>query len=255
MYFQEGSMKKEELVRITDLSFKYGTTQVLSDLSLTVEEGDILVICGPSGSGKSTLLRCINQLEHSHHGSVKVLGMEISGGKKNRKNLTEVRKRCGMVFQHFDLFPHLTVLDNVAIGPIKVKHENEAEVKERAKKLLDLVGLSEKYDVYPSQLSGGQKQRVAIARSLAMNPELMLFDEPTSALDPEMIKEVLSVMKDLALQGMTMVIVTHEMGFAREVATKVCFLERGEILELTDKDQFFHNPTSDRAKEFLRKIL
>ncbi|MDR1506169.1 MAG: amino acid ABC transporter ATP-binding protein [Treponema sp.] len=248
-------MEKTEPVKITDLSFRYGNTQVISHLNLTVEEGDILVICGPSGSGKSTLLRCINQLEHSHQGSVKVFGREVSGYKRSRKTLIEVRKRCGMVFQHFDLFPHLTVLQNICIGPVKVRRENSQIALQRAKKLLEMVGLSNKYDTYPEQLSGGQKQRVAIARALAMEPEIMLFDEPTSALDPEMIKEVLEVMKALVFQGMTMIIVTHEMGFAREVATKVCFLEHGEILELSGRDQFFRNPSSERAKEFLKKIL
>jgi len=248
-------MGKPELVKIADLSFKYGNNQVITNLNLTVEEGDILVICGPSGSGKSTLLRCINQLEHSYHGSIKVFGLEVSGYKRNKKNLLEVRKHCGMVFQHFDLFPHLTVLGNINIGPIKIRKENKQIVEERARKLLDMVGLAEKSNSYPDQLSGGQKQRVAIARSLAMEPKIMLFDEPTSALDPEMIKEVLEVMKTLARQGMTMVIVTHEMGFAKEVATKVCFLEHGKILELSDKEQFFTNPSSVRTKEFLEKIL
>jgi len=248
-------MEKPEIVKIADLSFKYGNTQVISNLDLTVEEGDILVICGPSGSGKSTLLRCINQLEHSNHGSIKVFGIEVSGYKRSKKNLIEVRKQCGMVFQHFDLFPHLTVLENITIGPIKVKKKNKQIAEEKAHKLLDMVGLSDKSSAYPDQLSGGQKQRVAIARSLAMDPSIMLFDEPTSALDPEMIKEVLEVMKDLARQGMTMIIVTHEMGFAREVATKVCFLEQGKILELSDKNLFFEKPSSERAKEFLEKIL
>jgi ABC-type polar amino acid transport system ATPase subunit len=246
---------KAELVKISNLSFKYDNVQVINNLSLTVEEGDILVICGPSGSGKSTLLRCINQLEHSYHGSIKVFDLEVAGPGRSRKNLLEVRKHCGMVFQHFDLFPHLTVMQNICIGPVKVRKENPRAAAERARRLLEMIGLSDKSNVYPDQLSGGQKQRVAIARSLAMEPKIMLFDEPTSALDPEMIKEVLEVMKALAFQGMTMVIVTHEMGFAREVATKVCFLEHGKILELADKERFFKNPSSNRAKEFLEKIL
>jgi ABC-type polar amino acid transport system ATPase subunit len=248
-------MEKKELVKITNLNFRYGNTKILHDLNLSVLEGDVLVICGPSGSGKSTLLRCINQLEHSQYGNIEVFGIEVAGQKRNHKNLVAVRKQCGMVFQHFNLFPHLTVLQNVSVGPIKVKKEDVHVVHDRAKKLLEMVGLSNKLDNYPDQLSGGQKQRVAIARSLAMNPDIMLFDEPTSALDPEMIKEVLEVMKKLAEQGMTMIIVTHEMGFAKEVATKICFLENGRILEMSEKNKFFENPSSDRAKEFLAKIL
>ena len=225
---------------------------MLKNIDLDVYESDVLVLCGPSGAGKSTLLRCINMLEHYHEGTIEVLGKDI---KSSRANLSYVRKNSGMVFQHFNLFPHISVMDNVALAPIHVKKMPKDQAYEKAKRLLDQVGLSAKYDAYPGQLSGGQKQRVAIARALAMDPKLMLFDEPTSALDPEMIKEVLDVMIKLALGGMTMIIVSHEMGFAREVANKVGFLDDGKIIELTPKNEFFTNPRSERTKEFLSKIL
>lgn len=225
---------------------------MLKNIDLDVYESDVLVLCGPSGAGKSTLLRCINMLEHYHEGTIEVLGKDI---KSSRANLSYVRKNSGMVFQHFNLFPHISVMDNVALAPIHVKKMPKDQAYEKAKGLLDQVGLSAKYDAYPGQLSGGQKQRVAIARALAMDPKLMLFDEPTSALDPEMIKEVLDVMIKLALGGMTMIIVSHEMGFAREVANKVGFLDDGKIIELTPKNEFFTNPRSERTKEFLSKIL
>jgi len=225
---------------------------VLKNIDLDVYESDVLVLCGPSGAGKSTLLRCINMLEHYHEGTIDVLGKDI---KSSRANLSYVRKNSGMVFQHFNLFPHISVMDNVALAPIHVKKIPKDQAYEKAKGLLDQVGLSAKYDAYPGQLSGGQKQRVAIARALAMDPKLMLFDEPTSALDPEMIKEVLDVMIKLALGGMTMIIVSHEMGFAREVANKIGFLDDGKIIELTPKNEFFTNPRSERTKEFLSKIL
>ncbi len=225
---------------------------MLKNIDLDVYESDVLVLCGPSGAGKSTLLRCINMLEHYHEGTIDVLGKDI---KSSRANLSYVRKNSGMVFQHFNLFPHISVMDNVALAPIHVKKIPKDQAYEKAKGLLDQVGLSAKYDAYPGQLSGGQKQRVAIARALAMDPKLMLFDEPTSALDPEMIKEVLDVMIKLALGGMTMIIVSHEMGFAREVANKVGFLDDGKIIELTPKNEFFTNPRSERTKEFLSKIL
>ncbi len=225
---------------------------MLKNIDLDVYESDVLVLCGPSGAGKSTLLRCINMLEHYHEGTIEVLGKDI---KSSRANLSYVRKNSGMVFQHFNLFPHISVMDNVALAPIHVKKMPKDQAYEKAKSLLDQVGLSAKYDAYPGQLSGGQKQRVAIARALAMDPKLMLFDEPTSALDPEMIKEVLDVMIKLALGGMTMIIVSHEMGFAREVANKVGFLDDGKIIELTPKNEFFTNPRSERTKEFLSKIL
>lgn len=225
---------------------------MLKNIDLDVYESDVLVLCGPSGAGKSTLLRCINMLEHYHEGTIEVLGKDI---KSSRANLSYVRKNSGMVFQHFNLFPHISVMDNVALAPIHVKKIPKDQAYEKAKGLLDQVGLSAKYDAYPGQLSGGQKQRVAIARALAMDPKLMLFDEPTSALDPEMIKEVLDVMIKLALGGMTMIIVSHEMGFAREVANKIGFLDDGKIIELTPKNEFFTNPRSERTKEFLSKIL
>jgi len=242
----------ERVVRIRGLHKSFGKLHVLKNVDLDVYESDVLVLCGPSGAGKSTLLRCINMLEHYHEGTIDVLGKDI---KSSRANLSYVRKNSGMVFQHFNLFPHISVMDNVALAPIHVKKIPKDQAYEKAKGLLDQVGLSAKYDAYPGQLSGGQKQRVAIARALAMDPKLMLFDEPTSALDPEMIKEVLDVMIKLALGGMTMIIVSHEMGFAREVANKIGFLDDGKIIELTPKNEFFTNPRSERTKEFLSKIL
>ncbi len=248
----ERGILMEPIVRIRGLNKSFGKLHVLKDVELDVYESDVLVLCGPSGAGKSTLLRCINMLEHFHEGSIEVLGKDI---KETRANLNFVRKNSGMVFQHFNLFPHISVVDNVTLAPILVKKVPKHEAVEKAKKLLDQVGLSAKYDAFPPQLSGGQKQRVAIARALAMDPKLMLFDEPTSALDPEMIKEVLDVMTNLARGGMTMIIVSHEMGFARQVANKIGFLDDGIIIELTPKDEFFNNPRSDRTKEFLSKIL
>jgi ABC-type polar amino acid transport system ATPase subunit len=242
----------EPVVRIRGLHKSFGKLQVLKNIDLDVFESDVLVLCGPSGAGKSTLLRCINMLEHFHDGSIEVLGKGI---KESHGNLSFVRKNSGMVFQHFNLFPHISVINNVALAPIHVKKTPKEKAFERARKLLDQVGLTDKYDAFPGQLSGGQKQRVAIARALAMDPKLMLFDEPTSALDPEMIKEVLDVMINLARDGMTMIIVSHEMGFAREVANKIGFLDDGKIIELTPKEEFFTNPRNDRTKEFLSKIL
>ncbi len=242
----------EPVVRVRGLHKSFGKLHVLKNIDLDVFESDVLVLCGPSGAGKSTLLRCINMLEHFHDGSIEVLGKDI---KASHGNLSFVRKNSGMVFQHFNLFPHISVLNNVAIAPIHVKKTPKEKAFEKARKLLDQVGLTDKYDAFPGQLSGGQKQRVAIARALAMDPKLMLFDEPTSALDPEMIKEVLDVMINLARDGMTMIIVSHEMGFAREVANKIGFLDDGKIIELTPKEEFFTNPRSERTKEFLSKIL
>ena len=241
----------ETIVKIRAINKHFGKLHVLKDVDLDVYKKDVMVLCGPSGAGKSTLLRCINMLETYQSGSIEVLDKDI----KHKKNLYYARKNTGMVFQHFNLFPHISVLDNVALAPIHVKKVNKNEAYDKAKVLLDKVGLSDKYEAYPGQLSGGQKQRVAIARALAMDPKLMLFDEPTSALDPEMIKEVLEVMKDLARQGMTMIIVTHEMGFAREVSNKIGFLDDGRIVELTPTKEFFINPSSERTKEFLSKIL
>ena len=242
----------DPVVRIRGLHKSFGKLQVLKNIDLDVFESDVLVLCGPSGAGKSTLLRCINMLEHFHDGSIEVLGKGI---KESHGNLSFVRKNSGMVFQHFNLFPHISVINNVALAPIHVKKTPKEKAFERARKLLDQVGLTDKYDAFPGQLSGGQKQRVAIARALAMDPKLMLFDEPTSALDPEMIKEVLDDMINLARDGMTMIIVSHEMGFAREVANKIGFLDDGKIIELTPKEEFFTNPRNDRTKEFLSKIL
>ena len=242
----------EPIVSIRDLHKSYGKLSVLKRIDLDVYDRDVLVLCGPSGAGKSTLLRCVNMLEHYQKGTIKVFDKDI---KESKENLRYVRKNTGMVFQHFNLFPHLTVMENVTLAQIHSKGATKDEAVARAKANLDRVGLSSKYDSYPDQLSGGQKQRVAIARALAMDPRLMLFDEPTSALDPEMIKEVLDVMIALAKGGMTMIIVTHEMGFAREVANKIGFLDDGELLELTPKQEFFTNPRSERTKDFLGKIL
>jgi len=241
-----------EVVKIKSLNKSFGKLHVLRDVTLDVEESDVLVLCGPSGAGKSTLLRCINMLEHYQSGSVEVLGKDV---RSSRRNLSFVRKNTGMVFQHFNLFPHKNVVENVTLAPIKVQKIQKGAAIEIAKDVLSQVGLSDKFNAFPNQLSGGQKQRVAIARALAMNPKIMLFDEPTSALDPEMIKEVLDVMVRLAQEGMTMIIVSHEMGFARQVANKVGFLDNGKVIELTETQEFFTNPKSDRTKEFLSKIL
>lgn len=241
----------ETVVEINNLNKYYGKTHVLKNINLFVERGDVLVICGPSGAGKSTLLRCINRLENFESGTIKVLGKDV----RMHSNLMDIRRKTGMVFQHFNLFPHLTVLNNLIIAPVHVKKIPKDEAIEKAKNLLSRVGLSHKLKSYPDQLSGGEKQRVAIARALAMDPEVMMFDEPTSALDPEMIKEVLDVMIDLASAGMTMIVVTHEMGFAKQVSNKIVFMDKGEIVEFATKESFFTSPKSDRAREFLSKIL
>jgi len=230
----------------------YGQFKALDRVSLTVYEGEKVVIIGPSGSGKSTLLRSINRLENIDGGSMVVNGMDLYDPKTD---LTKVREEVGMVFQSFNLFPHRTVLENLTMAQTVVRRRSKKEATEKARYLLEKVGLSEKADAYPGKLSGGQQQRVAIARSLAMDPKLMLFDEPTSALDPEMIGEVLDVMKDLAHEGMTMVVVTHEMGFAREVADKVIFMDHGAVVEDGTPEHFFTNPTHERAKLFLSQIL
>lgn len=224
---------------------------MLTNISTTIEPGEVVAVIGPSGSGKSTLLRCINLLEKPTEGDITYQGESLA----KTKNLSIVRAKIGMVFQHFHLFPHMTVLDNLTYAPMKVKKLSKAAADEKARKLLSQVGLSEKEAAYPAQLSGGQKQRVAIARALAMEPEVMLFDEPTSALDPEMVKEVLNVMKDLAHTGMTMVIVTHEMGFAREVADRIIFLDHGQLVEEGAPAEFFTAPKSARARDFLEKVL
>jgi general L-amino acid transport system ATP-binding protein len=226
--------------------------QALRGVDLTVKEREVMVVLGPSGSGKSTLIRCINRLEVHQEGSIVVGGVELTN---DLRNIEKIRSEVGMVFQQFNLFPHLSVLDNITLAPIWVRKKPRAEAEAKAMELLERVGIPEQAAKYPGQLSGGQQQRVAIARALAMEPHIMLFDEPTSALDPEMIKEVLDVMKELARSGMTMMVVTHEMGFAREVANRVVFMESGEIVEVGTPEEFFTNPREERTKVFLSQIL
>ncbi|AYV66995.1 amino acid ABC transporter ATP-binding protein [Niallia circulans] len=240
------------MINVENLHKSYGSLQVLKGINTQVEKGEVVTIIGPSGSGKSTFLRCINLLEVPTKGKVIIDGTDITD--KNT-NIKRIRENVGMVFQHFHLFPHKTVLQNVTYAPIKVKGLSKSEAEKMGQELLAKVGLADKAHVYPSRLSGGQKQRVAIARALAMNPEVILFDEPTSALDPEMVKEVLEVMKSLANTGITMLIVTHEMGFAREAANRVLFLDGGVVVEDAPPAEFFTNPKTDRAKEFLEKML
>ena len=230
----------------------FGEHHVLVDVDLKVDAGEVIVVCGPSGSGKSTLIRCVNRLEPVQKGQISVLGEPITG---NGTNLVKLRTGVGMVFQSFNLFPHMTVLQNIMLAPRKVKGLGMAEAEKIARTLLERVRIPDRADYYPANLSGGQQQRVAIARALAMQPRIMLFDEPTSALDPEMINEVLDVMTDLAKEGMTMMVVTHEMGFARRVASRVVFMDYGKIVEVQKPEAFFAAPQSDRAKEFLSKIL
>ena len=240
------------MIKVEHLHKQFGHNEVLKDISTEVGKGEVVVVIGPSGSGKSTFLRCLNFLEEPTKGRIWIDGEEITDKKTN---VMKVRSEIGMVFQHFHLFPHKKVLDNLTYAPMKVKKMNRHTAEAKARELLAKVGLTEKEGAYPDSLSGGQKQRVAIARALAMEPKLMLFDEPTSALDPEMVKEVLNVMKDLAQTGMTMVIVTHEMGFAREVADRVLFLDGGKILEDSTPDEFFSRPKTTRAQDFLDKVL
>jgi len=230
----------------------FGDFQALKGVTATIAEKEVVVVLGPSGSGKSTWIRCINRLEAHQKGTIIVDGVELTN---DLRNIEKIRSEVGMVFQQFNLFPHLTVLDNVTLAPKWVRKQPKTVAEERAEELLEMVGIPEQAAKYPGQLSGGQQQRVAIARALAMEPRIMLFDEPTSALDPEMIKEVLDVMRDLALGGMTMMVVTHEMGFAREVADRIFFLESGEIVEVGTPEHFFTNPTEDRTKLFLSQIL
>ncbi|WP_461210985.1 amino acid ABC transporter ATP-binding protein [Desulfocurvus sp. DL9XJH121] len=244
--------EEKPAVRIEGLHKWYGEFHVLKDINLTVAHGERLVICGPSGSGKSTMIRCINRLEGFQKGAVIVDGIELTD---DLKRIDRVRREVGMLFQDFNLFPHLTVMENCTLAPIWVKNMPQKEAEGLAMHFLERVRIPDQADKYPGQLSGGQQQRVAIARSLCMSPRIMLFDEPTSALDPEMIKEVLDVMIDLAETGMTMLCVTHEMGFARTVADRVIFMDRGEIIEMNEPEEFFRNPQSDRAKEFLGQIL
>ena len=240
------------MIEIQQASKWYGKFQVLKECSTSVSKGEVVVVCGPSGSGKSTLIQCVNGLVPIEKGKIIVDGVDISARKTN---LNQLRSRIGMVFQNFELFPHMTVLDNVMLGQIKVLKRSDEEARVKALSLLDQVGLSEHATKHPAQLSGGQQQRVAIARGLAMDPIAMLFDEPTSALDPEMINDVLDVMVDLAQEGMTMMVVTHEMGFARKVANRVVFMDEGKIVEDATKDEFFGAPRSERAQLFLSKIL
>ena len=245
-------MSENSIISLQNVNKWFGDFQVLKDVNLEVKKKERIVVCGPSGSGKSTMIRCINRLEEHQEGKIVVDGIELTG---NLKNIDSVRKEVGMVFQQFNLFPHLSVKENITLAPIWVKKMPKAEAEELAMKQLEIVKIPEQANKYPGQLSGGQQQRVAIARSLAMNPNIMLFDEPTSALDPEMIKEVLDVMVDLAEGGMTMIVVTHEMGFAKEVADEVIFMDEGMIVERASTKEFFANPKSDRTKLFLSQIL
>ena len=245
-------LKEVEIIKIKDLKKKYGELEVLKGISTEIKEGEVISIIGPSGSGKSTFLRCINRLEEPTSGEIKINNKNIL---ERKADINKIREEVGMVFQHFNLYPHKTVLENITLGPIRLKKMPKAEAEKLAIELLEKVGLADKKDVYPNKLSGGQKQRVAIARALAMNPKVILFDEPTSALDPEMIGEVLEVMKELANAGMTMIVVTHEMGFARNVANRVFFMDGGYILEDAKPQDLFDNPKTERAREFLEKVL
>ena len=241
----------DSIISVEHLHKVFGELEVLKDISFTVAPGEVVCVIGPSGYGKSTLLRCLNKLETTQGGEITVLGQKLH----EVKNINAYRENIGMVFQHFNLFPNYTVKENVTLAPVMLKKMTKAEAEKKAHELLELVGLDSKADVYPVTLSGGQKQRVAIARALAMNPKIMLFDEPTSALDPEMVGEVLDVMKKLASEGMTMVVVTHEMGFAREVANRVIFMEDGYIVEENTPEEMFKNPKSERCRKFLSSVL
>jgi len=246
------SKGEDDIIQIVGMHKWYGDFHVLKDINLSVKAKERIVVCGPSGSGKSTMIRCINRLEEHQQGQIIVNGIELTN---DLKKIEEIRREVGMVFQHFNLFPHLTVLENCTLGPIWVRHTPKKEAEESAMEYLERVKIPEQADKFPGQLSGGQQQRVAIARSLCMNPKIMLFDEPTSALDPEMIKEVLDVMIELAGTGMTMIVVTHEMGFAKTVADRVIFMDEGEIIEQNEPHGFFDNPQHDRTKLFLSQIL
>lgn len=240
------------MISIQNLYKNFGNLEVLKNISTNIKKGEVISIIGPSGSGKSTFLRCINKLEEPSSGHIFIDDMDLMDKKTD---INKIRERVGMVFQHFNLFPHKTVLENLTLSPTIVKNEKKEEAEKYAIYLLEKVGLSDKAHTYPNQLSGGQKQRIAIARALAMKPEVILFDEPTSALDPEMIKEVLDVMRELANEGMTMIIVTHEMGFARNVGNRVLFMDKGEIVEDSSPKEFFENPKNERVKDFLNKVL
>ena len=243
---------KEVKIHVTNLKKNFGKLEVLKDISMDVTEGEVVVLLGPSGSGKSTFLRCLNQLEVATAGEIVVDGQVITD---KHTDINKVRENIGMVFQHFNLFPHKTVLENIMLAPVELKIMTKEQAHEKGMQLLKRVGMQEKADVYPSQLSGGQKQRVAIARALAMNPDVMLFDEPTSALDPEMVGEVLNVMKELAADGMTMIVVTHEIGFAREVADRIVFMDAGYIVEQGTPDEVIRHPKEARTIDFLNKVL
>ena len=245
-------MNQDPIIQLENVNKWFGDLHVLQDVNLTVGRKERIVVCGPSGSGKSTMIRCINRLEEHQQGKIVVDGIELTG---NLKNIDSVRREVCMVFQQFNLFPHLTVKENITLAPIWVKKMPKKEAEDLAMRQLETVKIPEQANKYPGQLSGGQQQRVAIARSLAMNPNIMLFDEPTSALDPEMIKEVLDVMVELADGGMTMIVVTHEMGFAKTVANRMVFMDEGRIVEQASPDKFFNNPDSDRTKLFLSQIL
>lgn len=240
------------MIKIENLYKSYGDLEVIKGISKNIDKGEVVAVIGPSGSGKSTFLRCINMMEEITSGKVVVQGKDLTDPKVN---INKVRQNVGMVFQHFNLFPHKTVLENLMLAPSKVKKMKKTEIMEKSKILLEKVGLEDKADVYPDSLSGGQKQRIAIARALAMEPDVLLFDEPTSALDPEMVREVLDVMRDLAKSGMTMIVVTHEMGFAKSVANRVFFMDYGVVLEDAAPKELFEAPTHERTKEFLDKVL
>ena len=240
------------MIKFKNVNKWFKELHVLSDINLEVKKGEVVVVCGPSGSGKSTLIRTVNQLEQIQSGEIWVDGVDVASP---ATDLNKIRAEVGFVFQHFNLYPHLSVLENIVLSPIKVKKQSRAQAEEKALQLLERVGLAHKKDAMPGELSGGQQQRVAIARGLAMEPQGMLFDEPTSALDPEMVGEVLKVMKDLAESGMTMMCVTHEMGFAREVADRIIFVDQGKIVEVDTPEVFFTNPSSERAKQFLKQVM
>jgi len=246
------SDNKDTMIQVKDLHKSFGKNNVLNGISTDIKKGEVVVVIGPSGSGKSTFLRSLNLLEQPTSGSIIFDGDEITDPKTN---IDLHRQKMGMVFQHFNLFPHKTIRENITLAPVTLKKMTKEEADKRTDELLERVGLADKANAYPEQLSGGQKQRIAIVRSLAMDPEVMLFDEPTSALDPEMVGEVLDLMKQLAREGMTMVVVTHEMGFAREVGTRVVFIDEGKIKEQAEPEEFFSNPKDERLKEFLSKIL
>ena len=240
------------MIEFHNVHKSFGKLEVLKGIDFKIEKGQVVTLIGPSGSGKSTILRCINLLEKPDSGAVLIEGQDIT---EKKADIQKIRKDIGMVFQHFNLFPHMTVMENMIYAPVRVNKLSKEEAKKKAMELLALVGLTEKADAYPNKLSGGQKQRIAIARAIAMEPKIMLFDEPTSALDPEMVKEVLEVIKGLAHTGITMALVTHEMGFAREVSDRICFIDGGKILEDTTPEAFFSQPSTDRAKAFLDKVL